>query len=158
MNLEARRIAPAPIRKSFRVNAPQDKAFDVFLRGMGRWWPAEHSVLTSPRTDVVIEPRVGGRWYETAEDGSESQWGRVLAWDEPDRALLAWQLNAEFVYDPEFETEVEVRFIPEDGGTRIEFEHRGLEAFGAAAATVAPMMDKGWGEILDLYGDDAGRG
>ena len=155
MNVEAQRIAPAPIRKSFLVKAPQDKAFRVFLRSMGRWWPAEHSVLASPRTDVVIEPRVGGRWYETAEDGSESQWGRVLAWEEPERALLAWQLNAEFVYDPGFETEVEVRFIPDGDVTRVEFEHRGLEAFGAAAASVAPMMDKGWGEILDLYRDDA---
>jgi len=155
MNVEAQRIAPAPIVKSLRVNAPQEKAFRVFLRGMGRWWPPEHSVLSSPRTDVVVEPRAGGRWYETAADGSESQWGRVLAWEEPERALLAWQLNADFEYDPEFHTEVEVRFIPDGDGTRIEFEHRGLEAFGAKAATVVPMMDAGWGEILDLYRADA---
>jgi hypothetical protein len=144
-------IRPAPIRKSFRVHAPREKAFGVFLRGMGRWWPLEHSVLSSPRTDVIVEPRPGGRWYETAADGSTSQWGRVIEWDEPERALLAWQLNAEFVYDPAFETEVEIRFLRDGDGTRIEFEHRGLEAFGEAAATVVPMMDAGWGQILELY-------
>jgi hypothetical protein len=30
---------------------------------------------------AVIEPGIGGRWYEHGEDGSMCQWGGVLAWD-----------------------------------------------------------------------------
>src|SRR5215217_5266024 len=104
-------IAPAPIRKTVRVKAPQAKAFNTFLGAMGSWWPKGHSLLGSPQADVVIEPRVGGRWYEVGEDGSECPWGRVLEWDEPERALLAWQLNGEWRYDEGFETEVEIRFV-----------------------------------------------
>jgi uncharacterized protein YndB with AHSA1/START domain len=147
-----RTIAAAPIRKTLRVKAPQDKAFRVFLAGMGRWWPKDHSLLGSPQRDVVVEPRAGGRWYEIGEDGSEYEWGRVIDYDAPNRALLAWQLTAEWKYDPGFETEVEVVFRADGEGTLVEFEHRKLEAFERKARDGHVMgMDEGWGAILEGY-------
>lgn len=152
-------ITAAPIRKTLRVRAPRQRAFDVFLGAMGRWWPEEHSILKAPRKDVVIEPHANGRWYEIAEDGSEVQWGRVLVWDAPNRVVLAWQLTFEFVYDPDFETEVEVSFHAEGEETRVEFEHRHLDRYGAEGlARLAEMemsMDDGWGEILERYAEVA---
>ncbi|MDB5722501.1 MAG: ATPase [Alphaproteobacteria bacterium] len=151
-----RTIAAAPITRSFRVSAPQQKAFDVFLAGMGRWWPRDHSLLKAPRKDVVIEPEVGGRWFETGEDGSLNMWGRVLEWDKPNRAVLAWQINGEWAYDPDFETEVEIRFTPDGDGTIVEFEHRNLEAFDRTARDGHVMaMDTGWGLILDSFKAEA---
>ena len=153
-----RTITAAPIRKSFRVRASQQKAFDVFLAGMGRWWPKDHSLLGSPQRDVIVEPRTGGRWYEIAEDGTETMWGKVLAWDVPNRALLAWQLNGEWTYDPDFETEVEIRFVPDGDGTLVEFEHRKLESFERTARDGHVMeMDAGWGQILELYAGEVER-
>jgi uncharacterized protein YndB with AHSA1/START domain len=147
-----RMIAAAPIRKTLRVKASREKAFRVFLADMGRWWPKDHSLLKSPQRDVVVEPRPGGRWYEVGEDGSEYMWGRVLEWDAPDRALLAWQLNGEWSYDPEFETEVEIVFRADGDGTIVEFEHRKLEAFDRTARDGHVMsMDEGWGAILEGY-------
>ncbi len=55
---------------------------------------------------------MNGRWYERGEDGSECEWGRVLAWNPPDGLTLAWQLNAAFKFDPALVTEVEVKFVP----------------------------------------------
>jgi hypothetical protein len=152
MNVEAQRIAPAPIRKTIRVKAPQEKAFEVFMSGMGRWWPKGHSLLKSPQRDVVVEPQAGGRWYEIGEDGSEYPWGRVIEWDAPNRALLAWQLTGEWAFDPDFETEVEVVFRADGDHTIIEFEHRKLEAFDRTARDGHIMsMDEGWGAILVNY-------
>ena len=152
-------ITAAPIRKTLRVRAPQQRAFDVFLGAMGSWWPAEHSILRAPRKDVIVEPHVGGRWYEVAEDGSEDQWGKVLAWDAPNRVVLAWQLTFEFAYDPDFVTEVEVSFHPEGDETRVEFEHRHLDRYGpeglAQLAEMEMSMDEGWGQILDRYAEAA---
>ena len=153
-----RTITAAPIRKQLRVRAPQDRAFRIFLAGMGRWWPRDHSLLKAPRRDVVIEPRPGGRWYEVAEDGSEYRWGRVLEWDAPNRALLAWQLNGEWAYDPGFETEIEIVFIADGDETLVSFEHRGLEAYDRTARDGHVMgMDEGWAAILQSYQEEAAR-
>ncbi len=122
---------------------------------MGSWWLKTHSVLKevsdTPQKDVVIEPRAGGRWYEIGEDGSEYQWGRVLAWDPPGRLALAWQLSNKFVYDPDFETTVEVTFVEDGDATVVTFEHRDLERFGEAAAAQLEGMDGGWGQLLAKY-------
>ena len=156
MNLEAQRIAPAPIRKTVRVRAAPEKAFRVFAAGMGRWWIKSHSLLGPvAQADVVIEPRAGGRWFERGEDGSEQDWGRVVAWEPPHRLLLAWQLNADFDYDPGFETTVEVSFSEDGEHTIVAFEHRDLERYGERAAEVRggyeSGMDGGWGELLARF-------
>ena len=155
MNVEAQRIAAAPIRKTLRVKASRDKAFNAFFACMGIWWLKSHSLLESPQKEVVVEPRTGGRWYEIGEDGSEQLWGKVLGWERPERVLLAWQLDADWSYDPEFETTVEVRFTADGDHTIVDFEHRDLERFGERAATVRgdyeSGMEGGWGELLAGY-------
>jgi hypothetical protein len=147
-------IQPAPVRRSIEVNAPQTKAFEVFTRRTTAWWPKAHHIGKAPLAEAIIEPKVDGRWYERGEDGSECQWGRVLAWNPPNGLILAWQLNATFEFDPELVTEVEVRFVPlADGRTRVELEHRRLERFGAAAEKVRGQIgaDGGWSAILRSF-------
>lgn len=148
------KIAPAPVRKTLQVKASQTRAFDVFTTGFARWWPKSHSVAKSPQKEAVMEPRPGGRWYERGEDGSECDWGRVLVWEPPARLVLSWQLNAQWKFDPDLLTEVEVRFIAEgERQTRVEFEHRGLENYGDQAEAVRKSISSpgGWPGILDGY-------
>src|ERR1700691_6371961 len=121
-------IHVARVRKRLVVKTSQSRAFAVFTAGMSRWWPATHSILKSPLKEYVVEPREGGRWYAVGEDGSSCQTGYVIAWQPPQSLLLAWQINAEWQYDPDLVTEVEVNFIAESADTtRIELEHRYLE-------------------------------
>lgn len=149
------KIRPAPVRKSIVVNAPVEKAFAVFTRQFGTWWPASHSIGASPLKTVVIEPRQGGRWYEVGEDGSHCPWGDVLAWNEPHGLVLAWRIGADWKFDPELLTEVEVRFSPEgENRTRVDLEHRLLENMGDAADGARTAYDSpgGWQGMLALYG------
>jgi len=151
-------ITPAPIRKTVEVTAPPDRAFAFFTARMGRWWPHAHSLLKAPQQDVVIEPRRGGRWYERGVDGSEYNWGRVLAWEPPGRLVLAWQLDADWRYDPDLVTEVEVRFVALGAeATRVELEHRRLENFGARAAEARRRLDspEAWRGTLDRFAEAA---
>ena len=150
---ETRTIVAAPIRKRFRVRASQQKAFDVFLGGMGRWWPKDHSLLGAPQRDVVVDPRAGGRWYEIGEDGSQCQWGDVLAWEPPHRLVLAWRINMEWTFDPKLLTEIEITFTDVGNGeTEVRLEHSKFENFGAGAENALQVFD-GWHTVLARYAD-----
>lgn len=154
--MSSTQIAPAPVRKSLLVKADMQRSFQVFTDRMGSWWPRSKSIGSSPPVAVVIEPRIGGRWYERAQDGSECEWGKVLHWEPPSRLVLAWQIDGTWKYNPACVTEVELNFTPVSAHeTRIDFEHRHLERLGANASAIRDMLNSGWGGILDLYGGAA---
>lgn len=146
-------IKPAPVRRSVTVSVSPEQAFKVFTSDIGRWWPSSHKIGASPFKSATIERRAGGRWFEIGEDGSECQWGDVLVWDPPTRLVLAWRIRADWQFDPSLLTEVEVNFIPTNGGTRVELEHRLLENMGDAAEVVRSTFDseQGWNGILERY-------
>jgi uncharacterized protein YndB with AHSA1/START domain len=152
--MSSRTIEFAPVLKTLDVNAPTDRAFKIFIAF--RWWPKSHSILASksPQVAVAVEPRVGGRWYERGQDGSECDWGRVLAWDPPKRVLLTWQLNANFQFDTKIATEVEVTFTEIAGNkTRVVMEHRLFEKYGEEGAKIRAAVDSpdGWGALLKMF-------
>ena len=142
------------------VEASQDRAFRVFTEGFGTWWPMEHHIGEGTAVDAIIEPRVGGRWFERLSDDTECEWGSVRVWEEPSRIVLAWHLSPEFQYDPDpaMATEVEVRFIAEGPSTtRVELEHRGFGVYGERGVAMrnAVSAPDGWGGILRRYTDVA---
>jgi uncharacterized protein YndB with AHSA1/START domain len=150
----SRTIDFAPVLKSIDVNAPPQRAFEVFAAF--RWWPKSHSILASksPQVAVTVEPRVGGRWYERGEDGSECDWGKVLSWDPPKRMVLSWHLNASFQIDPTIATEVVVTFEPRGAGsTHVALEHRLFERHGAEGEKIRAAVDSpdGWGGLLSAF-------
>jgi uncharacterized protein YndB with AHSA1/START domain len=156
MNM-SRTIHVAPVRRQIRVGSAPDRAFDLFTKGMARWWPKQHSINASPIREIVVEPRVGGRWFERGEDGSECQWGKVLAWDPPAHLMLAWQIGPEWRYDGDLVTEIEVRFSPEGDGTLVELEHR-LDGYGDAAAKMREIFEgpDAWEATLAAFAAEAG--
>src|SRR5260221_9873490 len=100
-------IKPAPVRKSIVVRASQARAFEVFTARFSAWWPASHHIGAAPYKTSVLEPQVGGRWYEIGEDGAECEWGEVLAWEPPARLILAWRIGADWKFDAALTTEAE---------------------------------------------------
>jgi uncharacterized protein YndB with AHSA1/START domain len=147
-----------PVRKQLVVEASQDHAFKVFVEGIDRWWPRQHHIGKSPMARAVIEPRPDGRWYAVCQDGSECDTGKVLVWDPPRRLVLAWQITADWKFDPAFLTEVEVTFSAEGPRrTRVDFEHRHLERYGVAGPEIRRMIDApgGWGLTLDAFAQAA---
>jgi len=149
------------VRKSVLVAAPIALAFEVFTAQIESWWPmASHHIGEADCAAVVIEPRAGGRWYERGVDGVDGVWGEVLVWEAPRRVVLLWQLNAQFRFDPAIRTEVDVRFIAVDAHhTRVELEHRGLEAYGADAMAMRDAFGSpnGWNGMLEQFAQVAGR-
>jgi hypothetical protein len=144
-----------PVRKTLVVEAPLALAFEVFTARLAEWWPlATHHIGKVDCADVRMEPRVGGRCYEVGVDGSECDWGRVLAWEPPHRFLWGWELNARWAHDPAQQSQVDVRFTALDPGrTRVDLEHRGFEVYGADASVVREAVGSpgGWSGLLEQY-------
>ena len=134
------------VRKTVLVDFAPAEAFDLFTAGIASWWPVgSHSYGGDDVTDVVFEPQVGGRVYEVTPAG-EQDWGKVLALDPPNGFLLEWLIGEAAG------TEVEVRFTPEDPGTRVELEHRGFRA-----SDPREHYTSGWGVVLAAYVDAGSR-
>jgi uncharacterized protein YndB with AHSA1/START domain len=157
-------VPDAPVRKTITVQTSAEHAFQVFTQGFDTWWPRSHSIGASPLKKAIIETKAGGRCYQESMDGSECDWGKVLVWDPPRRFVLAWQLNAQWQYEPDITqaSEVEVRFTPEaNGSTRVDLEHRHFERHGAGGRIVRASVDSanGWGGLLALFAKalDEGR-
>lgn len=151
----SRSADPNRVQKSVRVQAPREVAWRVFTENMGTWWPLEnYKIGQAKAVDAVVEPRVGGRWYERGEDGSTCDWGSVLAWEPPSRLVLSWDITADWRYDPELKTEIELRFISEGAhATRVELEHRRLDRYGARRDEMRRIFETegDWGRLLEMF-------
>ena len=149
-------VKEVSVTKLVVVEAPRVQAFEFFIR-QDAWWPAAtHHLAEPPLETVILEPFVGGRWFERGYNGQECEWGTVLIWEPPRRIVVTWQVGPGWVYepDPTKASEIEVRFLAESQQrTRIEFEHRHLERYGEQAERMRAILDapEGAAGVLRAY-------
>ena len=146
------------VRRQITVDAPIDRAFKVFVEQFGDFKPEEHNLLGSPITTTTFETHVGGHVFDTAEDGTECRWARVLAYEPPHRVVFTWDISPfwQLEADPANASEVEVRFIAETAErTRVELEHRNLDRHGPGWEGVRDGVghDQGWPLYLARYAE-----
>jgi uncharacterized protein YndB with AHSA1/START domain len=133
------------IRKSIRVERSPEVSFRAFCEEIGQWWPKGRTFSDKILTNMIIEGRIGGRLYEIHSDGSEYEIGRVTAYQPPRVVAFSWRAPSW-----EMATQVEVRFIPDGSGTRVELEHSGWEQ-AAAMLEARKNYDGGWDRMLGHY-------
>ena len=149
------------VRKSVLVRATVERAFSVFVEQMETWWPATHHMAKDAFELIVVEPRVGGRWYERDANGVEGDWGTVLLWDPPHLVRLSWHVapsesSEEWKYDPDPQraSEVQIRFVQAANGmTLVELEHSKLERHGGNTQLLRTVFDGpgAWEGMLALF-------
>ena len=139
------------VTKRITVRCAIDRAFTVFTDGIDAWWPKpSHSVSKDDCVAVAIEPGIGGRVYEQVRDGTTSEWGRITAWEPPNRLAFTWHPGR----DASTAGDVEVRFTATDEGTVVTLEHTGFEKLGADAEAVCRNYDTGWAYVFgQCYGE-----
>ena len=152
-------VVIAPVRKVVEVKAPIAHAFEVFTSGLTRWWPTEHGVGKKPIRKVLMEPRLGGRWLEIAEDGTETCVATITIWEPPHRLVMLWQVNAQWKPDLSMKSEVDVRFMVQGAdATRVELVHHKFETMGAqAGASMRKDVDGGWPGLIERFAKEAER-
>jgi hypothetical protein len=153
------RVVIAPVRKTVHVRVPIEHAFEVFTSGLTRWWPHDHTVGKKPVRKVMLEPRLGGRWLEISEDGTETCDATIIVWEPPHRFVMLWQINAQWQPDQSMKSEVDVRFVAEGAeSTRVELVHHKFETMGAEAGTsMRNAVDGGWPGLMQRFVEEAER-
>jgi uncharacterized protein YndB with AHSA1/START domain len=142
-----------PLRITFDVACPPERAFELWTTHTSMWWPTSHTVSARPGVEVFIEPGVGGRIYERTSEGEEHDWGQVTGWDPPGRISYLWHLRQ----DRADATEVEIMFAAaERSGTRISIKHHGWDALGARGADQRELNQRGWTGLLAHFQAAAG--
>jgi len=154
--------ATVSVHKTITVKASQRRAFTVFTERFNTWWPREHHIGAAELAEAIIEPKVGGRYYERGVDGSECDWGQVLAYEPHGRLVLSWHLRGDWSYDPDpaRSSEIEVLFIAEaPDRTRVELAHRHIERHDGAERVAAGIdSPSGWTGLLALFRERAEAG
>ncbi|HEY1383437.1 MAG TPA: SRPBCC domain-containing protein [Dongiaceae bacterium] len=134
-----------PIEKSVLVPSTPARAFQAFTAEIAQWWPLKtHSIGQARAQNIQIEPGVGGRIYETTDDGGTCDWGRVLTWSPPAGFSMTWHPGRPA--DPH--TVLELSFAAEAGATRVRLVHRGWEALGEDAQAKRDDYNGGWETII----------
>jgi uncharacterized protein YndB with AHSA1/START domain len=148
------------IKTDVVVDAPIEHAFRVFSERFDQIKPREHNMLQVDIAESVLESRSGGRVYDRGVDGSECQWGRVLAYEPPARIVFTWDISPHWQIETDLNraSEVEVRFSEETPGrTRVTLEHRHLDRHGDGWQGLREGVagDQGWPLYLTRYAEQA---
>lgn len=130
------------IEKTVLLACVQARAFALFTEQIGAWWPPERRHTGDASSAIFLLP--SGRFYERASDGREVELGRVRAWEPPARLLLDFFPGTDAAHP----TEVEIRFVPEDDGTRVVVLHRAGAAGDALFLGRAPRFVGSWDLVL----------
>lgn len=119
------------------IKATPEKTFAAVLQrlGKGNTRPDGQSL------DMLLEPKVGGRWYRDRGNGIGHLWGFVQVIKAP--SLL--ELSGPMFMSYPATNHVEVRVEPSSGGCRVVLRHRAL---GLIEAEHRKGVNEGWKHML----------
>lgn len=145
-----------PIVKTMRVRATTERAFRFFTQRMEAWWPfATHSALRGERVRFDPPDGPGATIAEHAADGKVCPWGKVTVWEPPQRVVFLFGAWAGW----DAVTEVEVRFVADGDGTRVELEHRGWKGLkGENLHGAREQYEHGWDVVVEAFERGAAGG
>jgi uncharacterized protein YndB with AHSA1/START domain len=141
-------------------------AFEAFTQDINLWWRRGPRFRNARGEQgiVYIEPRVGGRVFESFDSPAGEvvvEMGRTQVWDPPHRLLFAWRVSN---FAPGEATEVEVLFQPSASGCRVTVVHRGWSRLrsdhpvrhGLANTEFIRLMGGWWTDLLRALAERLG--
>jgi DNA-binding transcriptional ArsR family regulator/uncharacterized protein YndB with AHSA1/START domain len=118
------------------INAPPERVYDALLR-IGQWWP--HRFRDG--AEVVLEPFVGGRFYESWGGDTGALYGTVARLERP----VAFAVSGPMGMAGPVSSVWSMTLSPAGGGTSLALAHR---AFGDIDDETRAAYTSGWGEVV----------
>ncbi|MEO6702762.1 MAG: SRPBCC family protein [Jatrophihabitantaceae bacterium] len=138
---------PTTVTTAIEVNAPIERAFEVFTAEIGTWWDADKHILDGELAEMEFQPWVGGNIIDRGVDGTECRWARILAYEPPKRVCFSWDINTRWQLedDPTKTSEVDITFIAQGiSRTRVVLTHRHLDRHGEGWQAMRDAVGSGW--------------
>lgn len=145
-------------RVSVAVAVPPAAAFRIFSEDIDQWWRRglRYRVVDGRRGMLCLEPRVGGRLFESVESDGQTtvvETGRVTVWEPPARLSFDWRAVN---FEKNEVTHVEVTFAPTASGTLVTVTHSGFATLrpdhpvrhGRDAVAFAREMGMWWSGLM----------
>ena len=140
-----------PLVSKIEVPCGQQRAFDIFVRDMGSWWPLHKRSMSlkttgHPPKRLDVDPRVGGRIVEIAHDDAPLHWGTFKTLRPHDLVAMDFHMGM----PPDKASLVEVRFTPLAANrTEVVLTQSNWEGFGDMAEMLRSGYVSGWVLIFE---------
>lgn len=143
---ETANISALTIELQVIIEAARPRVWKALVAETSRWWPRSFLALPDSRR-FVIEPRLGGRVYETSGKGAGAVWYTVSAVVPPSLLAMVGHLAPPFggpsVSMP--------RFTLEEDGTRRTIVRLGDAMLGRIDESTRACCEDGWRTLLEKH-------
>ncbi|SRR5579875_59527 len=128
------------------IRAQPEQVFAALTTGIALWWGPPYLYGTGVR-NIVLEPKVGGRLYESwhiePDDKIGALHGTVVVIQPPSRLVMQGCFG---MIDHAAQGTVSFKLSRQDGGTLLHFSHN---AFGELTEQTRTRYADGWRDLLD---------
>jgi uncharacterized protein YndB with AHSA1/START domain len=135
------------IQIEIHLDATPEQVFNALTTGVALWWDAKHLESKKLARDLILEPRLGGRFYETWEDPPTDKDGALLG---NVIQIHKWQIIKIAGY---FGLEehcahgvVSIRLVRCKTGTNLRFQH---DAVGELSDGLICKTRTAWHDLLN---------
>jgi DNA-binding transcriptional ArsR family regulator/uncharacterized protein YndB with AHSA1/START domain len=123
------------------IAAGPEPVFEALTRNVSAWWGPPY--LHGDATDLVLEPRIGGRFYEVWGEDEGVLWATVTSLRRPRELRLVGPIG---MPEPTHGV-VTFQLEPREDATIVRLRH---EAFGKIGAQTRASYEAGWKDLLDI--------
>jgi DNA-binding transcriptional ArsR family regulator/uncharacterized protein YndB with AHSA1/START domain len=123
------------------IAAAPEAVFEALTRNVSAWWGPPY--LHGDATDLVLEPRIGGRLYEVWGEDEGVLWATVTSLRRPRELRLTGPMG---MPEPTHGV-VTFQLEPQADATSVRLLH---EAFGKIGKQTRASYEAGWKDLLDI--------
>lgn len=140
MNEGALPMGSMHIEQEVIIEAAPEAVFEAMTADVSAWWGRPY-VHSDEARALVLEPRVGGRFFEDWGDGEGALYATVTAFQAP----LMLGLVGPFGMDGLCHNRIDLTLEPCPEGTAVKLSHKGM---GEIADERREQYTAGWGDLL----------
>jgi DNA-binding transcriptional ArsR family regulator/uncharacterized protein YndB with AHSA1/START domain len=138
--IAAMNVGSMHVEQEVTIEASPERVFDALTNELPAWWGAPYLVSQAAKA-LVLEPKIGGRFYEDWGDGQGAQWAMVTSIKRNERLELTGPIGMGGVVQGVVCFELEAK----GNATVVKLSHR---AIGEVTEQSQAGYASGWQDLI----------